>query len=525
MPRVVSSTDSQENSSPSSNFSPESSGSHLSVDRPFGVVGLPIGNSRSTAPLGAVDRPFGDGRLPHGSSQSTTPLGADRLLHGRNRSTTPLGAVDYPMGAVGRLLPWSRSTAPFGVVDGNFLADRHACGNVEIERSSASNIVELEIPKACSLYSSQKKLNRMLGKFFLYDDYVYRAPLHSEQLPGSDLRKIAVYKDSMDGGLRFPLHPLFISIFNEFHFTPSQMNPNAWRLALYFLYMCLYKRIEPSIDLFRHVFELHHLPQCNAYVYLTSKINMQVPRYRNSNCGWKSRFFFVRPSKDQFPFCTKWRHPQVRLFNSPFEKTPLVESQVKILECLDLPASRLSDVLTEENMLSAGLFKSTGMKFNLAGVLGSVPLATDDEGPSSPGQARRRKTATKAKRVAGDKNALDDDRTAGDSPVPDLRFPPAHARRDMEVMRSCVISHMSEGISRRKIEDIVKVLAVYNRKVLTLEDSLVKAWKRRVTNLEVVGNEKSKEIHHLKKKNSNLRNSCEASEARVKEQEEEIDNL
>ncbi|KAL2456619.1 Uncharacterized protein Adt_46713 [Abeliophyllum distichum] len=274
----------------------------------------------------------------------------------------------------------------------------------------------------------------MLGKFFLYDDYVYRAPLPSAQLPGSDLAKIAVYKDSMDGGL------------------------------------------------------------------------------------------------------------------SPFEVTLLVKTQVKILECLDPPASRLSDVLTEENMLSVGLFKPTGMKFNLAGVLGSVPLATDDKGPSSPGQAKRRKTATKAKRVVGDKNALvsaggatedyhinltrgadpmhaDDDHTVGDSPIPDLHFPPAHARRDMEVMRSCIISHMSEDISRRKIEDIEKVLVVYNRKVLTLEDSLVKACKRTVTNLEVVENEKSKEIHHLKKKNSSLRKSCEASKSRVKEQEEEIDNL
>ncbi|KAL2508914.1 uncharacterized protein Fot_32561 [Forsythia ovata] len=95
----------------------------------------------------------------------------------------------------------------------------------------------------------------------------------------------------------------------------------------------------------------------------------------------------------------------------------------------------------------------------------------------------------------------------------------------MEVMRSCVISHMSEGLSKRKIEDIEKVLAVYNRKVLTLEDSLVNACKRMVTDLEVVMDEKSKEIHHLKKKNSSLRKSCEASEARVKEREDEIDNI
>ncbi|KAL2462232.1 hypothetical protein Adt_45652 [Abeliophyllum distichum] len=127
------------------------------------------------------------------------------------------------------------------------------------------------------------------------------------------------------------------------------------------------------------------------------------------------------------------------------------------------------------------------MKFNLEGVLGFVPLAIDDEGPSSSGQAKRRKTATKAKRVVGDKNALvsagrameddhidltmgvdpmhaDDDHTAGDSSVPDLLFPPSYARRDMEVMRSYVISHMSEDLSRRKIEDIEKDDAVESYK-------------------------------------------------------------
>ncbi|KAL2474306.1 hypothetical protein Adt_35042 [Abeliophyllum distichum] len=354
----------------------------------MGVVSRLFAWRQSTALMGVVDCLPRGGQLPPGSS----------------RSTAPLGTVDCLLGS-------SRLTALFGVVDGNFLADRHTCGNVKIERSLAGNMVELEIPKACSLYSSQNKLNRMLGKFFLYDDYVYRAPLPSEQLSGSDLREIFVYKDRIDGGL------------------------------------------------------------------------------------------------------------------SPFEMTPLVESQVKILECLDPPASKLSDVLTKDNILSVGLFKPTGMKFNLAGVLGSVPLATDDEGPSSPEQAKRRKTATKAKRVACDKNALvsaggateddhidltrgadlmhaDDDHTMMITPLEILLFPTCIFCSIMlgEIWKSCGA-------------------ALYLTHVLTLEDSLVKACKRTVTNLEVVENEKSKEIHHLKKKNSNLRKSCEASEARVKEQE------
>ncbi|KAL2491496.1 Uncharacterized protein Adt_27124 [Abeliophyllum distichum] len=135
------------------------------------------------------------------------------------------------------------------------------------------------------------------------------------------------------------------------------------------------------------------------------------------------------------------------------------------------------------------------MKFNLAGVLGSVLLATDDEGSSFPGHANRIKTATKAKRMVGDKNA------------------------SVSVGRSMEDDHIDLTRSTDPMH------ADDDHTVLTLEDSLVKAYKCMVTDLEVVEDEKSKEIHHLKKKNSSLRKSYEALEARVKEREEEIDNL
>ncbi|KAL2518124.1 hypothetical protein Adt_14371 [Abeliophyllum distichum] len=219
----------------------------------------------------------------------------------------------------------------------------------------------------------------MLEKFILYDDYVYRAPLPTEQLPGSDPREIAVYKDSMDGGL------------------------------------------------------------------------------------------------------------------------------------------------------------------SLTCVLGSVP-ATDDEGSSFPRACQEKKNCNQIKRKGRQKNTLvfadrhieddhiyltrgadpmqtDGDQTIGNFSIPDLCFPPAHTRRDVEIMRSCVFSHMSEGLSKRKIKE------VENRKVLTLQDSIFKACKRMVTNLEIVEDEKSKQVHQLKKKISSLKKYCEASEARVKEREEEIDNL
>ncbi|KAL2542823.1 hypothetical protein Adt_03801 [Abeliophyllum distichum] len=183
------------------------------------------------------------------------------------------------------------------------------------------------------------------------------------------------------------------------------------------------------------------------------------------------------------------------------------------------------------------------MKFILAGVLGSVHFATDDEGPSSPKYTNKRKTAIKEKGKTGEKNILvstdrhmeddhihltkganlmqtDCDQTVGDSLVLNLHFLPLMLGEMWKVMRSCVFSHMPEGLSKRKIEDVEKVLVIYNRK-----DSVVKACKRMVTDLEVVEDEKSKEVHHLKRKITSLKKFCETSMARVMEREEEIDNI
>ncbi|KAL2558821.1 Uncharacterized protein Fot_03560 [Forsythia ovata] len=104
MPRVISSSTSQENSSPSSNFSPESSGG---VDRPFGVVGRPIGRNQPATSFGAVGRPYG-GTAPNGA--------VDRLLLGGSRLPPMEQSTDCSQGAVdrllvsGRLLPREQST-------------------------------------------------------------------------------------------------------------------------------------------------------------------------------------------------------------------------------------------------------------------------------------------------------------------------------------------------------------------------------------------------------------------------------
>ncbi|KAL2504921.1 Uncharacterized protein Adt_20542 [Abeliophyllum distichum] len=326
---------------------------------------------------------------------------------------------------------------------------RSSFANIQIGRSPSRHVVPLNIPKGYSVYNSEDKLDRLLAKFNIFNDHIYRAPHPTERLPGSNPYEVAIYKDSMDGGLRFPIHPFFITIFHEFHLTPSQVAPNAWRLALYFLYMCLLHDIDPSIDLFR-------------------------------------------PVAGIFPFDTFWKHPQIRLFNSPVDVTPYLQKQIDQLINLDPPGSELNKVLTDRNMLTVGIDRPVGMdgvEYDLNAVLNSIPLATDDEGPAKDSApSKRRKISDKGKGSVSGKELLtttnvekgssrgrhlkdmpvdlpDDDPLDDETTFHDIRFPPTNASRDLELVRSYALEPLRIGLSRRKVSSVNKTLAVYTRRV------------------------------------------------------------
>lgn len=117
---------------------------------------------------------------------------------------------------------------------------------------------------------------KSLNKFDRVDGYIYKCPRPKARLLGSDLYNIDVYKDIMDGGIRFPIYPFFVSIFNNFHLTLSLINPNAWRKALYFLYICLNKKIPLSIQLFRCIFKMHELAQYDIFVFFPTRVPLSI---------------------------------------------------------------------------------------------------------------------------------------------------------------------------------------------------------------------------------------------------------
>ncbi|KAL2512733.1 Uncharacterized protein Adt_18333 [Abeliophyllum distichum] len=405
---------------------------------------------------------------------------------------------------------------------------RSSSANIQIGRSPSGHVVPLNIPKGYSVYNSESKLDRLLAKFKIFDDHIYRAPHPTERLPGSNPFEVAIYKDSMDGGLRFPIHPFFVAIFHEFHLTPSQVAPNAWRLALYFLYMCLLHNIDPSIDLFRCIFKMHRLASSDSYIYFSSRIPFHVPHYRNSNSGWKKRFLFVRPVAGSFPFDTFWKHPQIQLFNSPVDVTPYLQKQIDQLLNLDLPGSELNKVLTYRNMLTVGI----GRPVDLNAVLNSIPLATDDEGPVNDlGPSKRRKTSDKGKGSASGKELLstaniekEGGRGRHHKDVP-VDLPDAILLMTRPLSMTFASRPPMLAGTLNWFEAVHWSLCVL---VITMQDSMALACEdleRYLEHMDLQEAELRAEVGNLKKEIGEKNSQAKLAESRAKAQEDEIDTL
>ncbi|KAL2526930.1 Uncharacterized protein Adt_11984 [Abeliophyllum distichum] len=280
--------------------------------------------------------------------------------------------------------------------------------NTPLPSRSMSNLQT--IPKSPSTYT-ESTLKRTVNHFFLNKSYKYRAPESTDYLPTGRPGKVAIYQDSLKAGLRFPLHPFLVEFFCTFNLPPGQLVPNALRMLNYHLRMCMLKGLEPSIDIFRLLFEMKPLDRYDCFVVFSHRDrgvpahdHFKIPNCPTSNSGWKSRYFFVRPADGDFPFPIDWGVPPFEDFNI----TPiLTESEIDsliILRAISPLGRSMNDVLTDDSLVSAGIGRPYDM---------SVDKFTEDfleelARRNSRGQKKRRRD-----------NSSVDPASSGANPAPD----------------------------------------------------------------------------------------------------------
>ena len=82
---------------------------------------------------------------------------------------------------------------------------------------------------------NEKDLNMFRWRFHIPAEYTLSVTNKKAHEPYTGFEKLVVYKDQMEGGLRFSLNPFVKLFLNRYNIAPGQLHPNSYRILTGYL--------------------------------------------------------------------------------------------------------------------------------------------------------------------------------------------------------------------------------------------------------------------------------------------------
>lgn len=103
---------------------------------------------------------------------------------------------------------------------------------------------------------SMENIFRIKGpKYFSFpDEYELVLLAVGSRVTDCPLGHVAIYAHMLDFGLRLPLHPFILKIFQAWNICLSQSTPLGWRNLVAYVWMVRFKRFPETLNLFRKLY-------------------------------------------------------------------------------------------------------------------------------------------------------------------------------------------------------------------------------------------------------------------------------
>ena len=113
-----------------------------------------------------------------------------------------------------------------------------------------------------------KELSLVREHWSLPDEYSIVKPGKKDNIKHVADGCIGVYKDAMETGLMFPLHPFAIEILKSYNIAVSELYPNGWGCIIATM-ICISIGVEPTLTAFRYIFWLRRCTAAQSLGWVT----------------------------------------------------------------------------------------------------------------------------------------------------------------------------------------------------------------------------------------------------------------